>query len=115
VSFDLAGFRSAAVSLDAERWLTYFAEDAVWTEYRHFDPPRRPHVMRGLTEIGPFLREVCADDLTIAFDNGLADGQRAAYTLTVTLPGGRRIIENAILDHRDGKVTNLVEVEAWDP
>ncbi len=113
-TFDLAGYRDAALAMDAQRWTAYFAEDATWTDYRPTAPPRDPHVMRGRREIGDFLREVCADDLTLEFGNELLDGRRAAYTLTCVLPDGRRIVENAILEHRDGLIVTLVEVEAWD-
>ena len=34
--------------------------------------------------------------------------------LTVTFDDGRRIIENIILEHRDGKVIRESDVEAWD-
>ena len=113
-TFDLAGYRDAAVAMDAQRWTAYFADDATWTEYRHSAPPRDPHVMRGCAEIGDYLSEVCTDDLTLEFGNEVLDERRAAYTLTCVLPDGRRIVENTILEHRDGLIVWLVEVEAWD-
>lgn len=113
-TFDLAGYREAALAMDARRWIAYFAEDATWTEYRPSAPPRDPHVMRGREEIGDFLREVCADDLRLEFGNEVLDERRAAYTLTCVLPDGRRIVENTILEHRDGLIVWLDEVEAWD-
>ena len=37
---------------------------------------------------------------------------RAAFTITVTRAGGRRIIENVIVEHRDGRIVRQLEVEA---
>jgi len=39
---------------------------------------------------------------------------RAAFTLTATRPDGRLIVENTILDVRDGRIVRQHEVEAWD-
>ena len=46
--------------------------------------------------------------------NEVLDDERAAFTLTATRPDGRMIVENAILDHRDGLIVRQHEVEAWD-
>ncbi len=113
-AFDLAGYRDASVALDAERWLSYYAADAQWSEYRHANPPRSPHVMRGHREIGEFLSAVTNEPLTLSFDNEVLDQRRAAFTLTVTLGDGRRIIENVIIEHREGKIVKQIDVEAWD-
>jgi hypothetical protein len=40
--------------------------------------------------------------------------ERAAFTLTATRPDGRLIVENTILDLRDGRIVRQHEVEAWD-
>lgn len=112
--FDFAGYRDAAVALDAERWLSYYAPDAEWTEYRHAGPPRSPHVMRGDRAIGEFLRAVAAEPLRLAFDNEVVGEQRAAYTLVVTRPDGLQIIENVIVEFRGDQIVKQIDVEAWD-
>ena len=99
---------------DAERWAAYYAPDAEWREYRHADPPRAPHVMRGRDEIGSFVRGVAAAKIELRLDNEVVDDRRAAFTLTVTRADGGRIIENVIIEHRDGLVTRQTDVEAWD-
>jgi DNA-binding MarR family transcriptional regulator len=113
-AFDFAGFRTALEARDVARWLPFYADDAEWVEYRRADPPRAPHVMRGREEIGAFLEEVAASEIELAISNELVGAARAAFTITVTRTRERLIVENVILDHRDGRIVRQHEVEAWD-
>lgn len=88
--FDFDAFRAALEGRDVERWLPFYADDAEWLEYRHTNPPRSPNVMRGHAR------------------------RRARGVPRSGRRGGRRIIENVIVDHRDGRIVRQVEVEAWD-
>lgn len=112
--FDFAGYRDAVLSLDADRWQSYYAPDAEWIEYRHTNPPRSPHVMVGHRAIEEFVRAVSAEPLTLTLENDVIGEQRAAYTLVVTRPDGLRIIENVIIEFRGDQIVNQIDVEAWD-
>ena len=114
VPFDFDGFREAIEGLDAERWLTFFHPDATWTEYRNQDPPRAPHVMSGIDAIAEQVRAVCAAPLRIRISREVLGQQRFAYQLVVHLAGDRQILENVIIDHRDGRIVEQVDAEAWD-
>lgn len=111
---DLAGLREAITAKDADAWISFYAKDAVWTEYRHADPPRAPHVMRGLEEIGAFVHGVCAAPISISLSRELSGEHLSAFMLTVDVGDGRRIIENVSVEHVDGKIVTQVDVEAWD-
>jgi len=113
-AFDFAGFRAALEARDAGRWLPYYADDAEWLEYRDASPPRSPHVMRGREAIGAFLAEIAASRIELAISNEVLGDERAAFTITVRRADGRRMIENVIVDHRDGRIVRQLEVEAWD-
>lgn len=113
-TFDFTAYRAALLALDAERWVAFYAPGAEWREYRHTDPPRAPHVMRGTEQIGEFLRGIAGSDLRLSLDNEVVDSRRAAYTLTVVRPDGSRIVENVILTHEDGLIAHQIDVEAWD-
>ena len=52
--------------------------------------------------------------MTITIDNEVVDNRRAGYTLTAVFKDGRRVIENVIIEHRDGQVVRQIDVEAWD-
>jgi len=112
--FDFKGFRDAFLNRDAERWLAYYSPHVEWWEYRHNDPPSAPNVMRGLGEVGAFLHGVAASPIAMEIENEVVDDSGAAFTLTVSFDDGRRIVENVIVTHREGKVTRQIDVEAWD-
>ena len=46
--------------------------------------------------------------------NEVLGDARAAFTLTVTRPGGARIVANVIVDHAGGLIRRQVDVEARD-
>lgn len=112
--FDLDDFLDAFRAKDLQRWADWYATHAEWVEYRHEDPPRDPHVMRGREEIGAHLAAVCAAPIDIAVDHVVPGTSSAAFMVTVTLPGGRRIIENVIIEIGGGRVSRQIDVEAWD-
>ncbi len=113
-TFDFDSFRTALEARDVARWLPFYADDAEWLEYRHDSPPRSPNVMRGRAAIGRFIEEVAASRIELAVSNEVLGESRAAFTITVVRADGRRIIENVIIDHRDGRIVRQLEVEAWD-
>jgi hypothetical protein len=114
-AFDFAAFRDALRARDAERWLGFYAEDAVWVEYRHTNPPRNPHVMRGREAIGAFVHDVAGSPLEIELHSEVVGDARAAFTCVVTFGDNRRIVENTIIDFDERGVTRQVDVEARDP
>ena len=114
-AFDFDGFRAAFEARDVDRWLAYYAEDAVWVEYRPTAPPRAPHIMRGREGIGEFLRDVADSPLEIVLENVVVGDGHAAFTCVVTFSDNRRIIENTIVDFGERGVTHQIDVEAWDP
>ena len=112
--FDLDRFLDAFRAKDLRRWADWYADDAEWVEYRHQNPPRDPHVMRGQKEIGAFLAMICVAELEITVDHVVPGETSAAFMVTVTMPDGRRIIENVIIEIADGRVCRQIDVEAWD-
>lgn len=112
--FDFATFRSAFEGKHVERWLACFAPDATWTEYRHANPPSDPNRMRGLGEIGAFLRAVSSADIRLAITHEVIRPERIAFRVTCTFADGRRVIEHVILEIRNGLIAEQTDVEAWD-
>jgi hypothetical protein len=110
--FDFAAFRAAVEGRDAEHWLGFYADDAEWLEYRH--KASSPRVTRGREDIARYLDYVRRTDVELAISNDVLGDERAAFTLTATRPDGRLIVENTILDVRDGLIVRQHEVEAWD-
>jgi hypothetical protein len=110
--FDFAAFRAAVEARDVDRWMPFFADAAEWVEYRH--KASSPRVTRGRDDIARYLDYVRRTDGELAISNEVVGDERVAFTLTATLPDGRLIVENTILDLRDGLIVRQHEVEAWD-
>jgi len=116
VPFDFPAYRAAFEAKDVPRWLAFYADDAEWFEYNsQDDPPRAPNVMRGRDEIRAFLEHIAALPIAIALADEVLGAERIAFSCTVDLGNGRRIIEHVIADVRDGQIVRHVDVEAWDP
>jgi SnoaL-like domain len=114
-SFDFAAFRSAFASQDADAWISFYAPDAEWIEYRHTHPPRAPHRMVGHSEIKDFLSRIKRSKVALSVSDEVIGPTRAAFCVTCTLPDGvRRIIEHVIIHYSGGKIIRQVDVEAWD-
>jgi ketosteroid isomerase-like protein len=112
--FDFAAFKDAFERKDAERWAQFYTEDAEWIEYKPSAPPRDPVRMVGRERIAEFLASLEMSEIEITLsDEVLGDG-RAAFSVDVTLPDGKRVFEHTIVHIEDGRVARQVDVEAWD-
>ncbi len=113
-TFDFDAYRAAFEARDADAWIEFYADDAEWVEYRPPSPPRAPNVMRGRDAILAFLRDVATSDIELIVHDEVVGRRRAAFAVTVAFPDGRRHLEHAIVDLRDGRIARHVDVEAWD-
>ena len=48
-------------------------------------------------------------------ENAVAGEDRAAATVTCEFPGGRKVVANAMLELRDGRIVRERDVQAGDP
>jgi ketosteroid isomerase-like protein len=113
--FDFNAYARAFEAKDADALLAFYAEDATWIEYKPGAPPSAPARLEGRRAIAEFLRGVAADaDVTLTVSHQVVGEERIAFRVTVGLPGGRRDVEHAICELRDGLIAEHVEVEAWD-
>jgi SnoaL-like domain len=115
VSFDVATFKRAYEEWDIEALLALYADEVELIQ----DRPRQP---AELTTHPPGQRrprgmlEHCAGAGVVAtVDNTIADGRRAAATITCAFPGGRRVLANAILELEDGHIVRELDVLSGDP
>jgi uncharacterized protein len=113
-AFDFAAYKEAFEARDVERWIGFYAGDAIWSEYRPGNPPRAPNVMRGRAAIRAFLEDVARSDLELTVHDEVVGRRRSAFAVTVAFGDGRRHFEHAVVDHPDGLIVRHVDVEAWD-
>jgi ketosteroid isomerase-like protein len=113
--FDFTAYARAFEAKDVDALLAFYAEDAIWVEYKPGAPPSAPARLAGRAAIADYLRGVASDDdVTLTVSHEVVGEERMAFRITVGLAGGRREIEHAICELRDGLIAEHVEVEAWD-
>jgi ketosteroid isomerase-like protein len=111
---DFASFKEAFEGKDLDRWLSFYAQEAEWIEYRHISPPRAPNRMVGKHQIANFLRRVCSADLEITIADEVITPYRVAFSVDCAFPDGKHVFEHVIARIEDGNIVRQVDVEAWD-
>jgi hypothetical protein len=53
-------------------------------------------------------------DIEISLSDEVLGRERAAFSVGVILPDGKRVLEHTIVHIEDGKIARQVDVEAWD-
>ncbi len=114
LGFDFAAFKDAFERKDAATWAGFYAEDAEWVEYKPSAPLRDPLRMVGRKRIAEFLASLERSDIDISLADEVLGRERAAFSVDVTLPDGRRVFEHTILHIEDGRIARQADVEAWD-
>ena len=113
--FDFWAFKDAFERKDAGRWPEFYAEDAQWIEYKPSAPPSDPVRMLGRERIAGFLASLEESGIEITLFDEILGGERAAFSVAVILPDGKRMFEHTIVHIEDGKITRQeVDVEVWD-
>jgi ketosteroid isomerase-like protein len=112
IEFDFTAFKDAFERKDVEAWSEFYAEDAEWIEYKPSAPPRDPIRMLGKQRITEFFEAVAQGDLELALADEVLGPNRAAFSVTCTLPDGKRVFEHTTVQIADGKITRQVDVEA---
>ena len=114
-AFDFPAFKQAFTSQDVDAWISFYASDAEWIEYRHTHPPRAPNRMVGRSDIEAFLERVKSSNVSLTISDEVIGPTRAAFCVTCMLADGvRRIIEHVIIHYESKMITRQVDVEAWD-
>ena len=110
--FDFPAFRNAFERKVAERWAEFYAEDAECIEYKPSAPPRDPVRMVGRERIAQFLASLEKSDIDIYLADEVLERERAAFSVDVTLPDGKRVIEHTIVHIESGRIARQADVEA---
>jgi hypothetical protein len=53
-------------------------------------------------------------DIEISLSDEVLGRERAAFSVDVILPDGKRVLEHTIVHIEDGKIARQVDVEAWN-
>ena len=110
----IPALRRAIESRDGKTLAGFYADDAVLQIIDQDNPPSRPHEIKGHDAIAAYFDDVCGRTMTHRVENGIADGDRLAFTQACTYPDGKRVFCSATLEVAAGKIARQVAVQAWD-
>lgn len=114
-SFDLEAFRRGYEEWDVEALLALYEDDVELIQIDSDNPPSSPRVRQGKEVLRGMLEHCAAAGVDATVGNAVAAEDRAAITVTCKFPGGRKVVANAILELRDGRIARESEVLAGDP
>ena len=115
VSFDVATFKRAYEEWDIEALLALYADDVELIQIDRDNPPSAPRTRHGSDVLRGMLEHCAGAGVVPTVENTLADGRRAAATITCAFPGGRKVVANGVFEVEDGRIVRERDVQAGDP
>ncbi len=113
-SVTVAALKRAVEGRNAAALAGMYAEDAVMLVIDRDNPPSNPRRLTGTAAIAGYFGDVCGRDMTHMIENGVAAGNRLAFTQSCTYPDGTKVFCSAMLDLKGGKIAQQTVVQAWD-
>jgi len=110
----VAALKRAVEGRDAAALAGMYAENAVMLVIDRDNPPSSPRRLDGKAEISRYFGDVCGRDMTHMIENGIAAGNRLAFTQSCTYPDGTKVFCSAMLDLKSGKIAQQTVVQVWD-
>jgi SnoaL-like domain len=113
--FDNDALKRVFEGRDAGKVLEFYSDDLEHIEIDSDAPPKSPRVHRGTQYIRDAIQSMAENDIKLYMENAAVGRDRAACTITVEFPDGRRLISNTVYDLRDGKIVRQLDVQVSDP
>jgi hypothetical protein len=110
----IADLKRAIEGRDGAALAGLYAADAVVRIIDRDNPPSSPRELKGKTAIASFYEDVCGRNMSHKLENGIADGDRIAFTQSCAYPNGTKVFCSAMLELKDGKIARHTIVQAWD-
>ena len=113
-TFDLHDVREHVAAGDTAAFGDHLADDVVWSVVDQRTPPAAPAVLHGREAVLEVIRGAVERGIVTHVTDGFIAGDRGALQLTCTYPTGGHVVENALVEIRDGRITRWSGVQAWD-
>jgi ketosteroid isomerase-like protein len=113
-AFDIDAFKRGYEQWDIETLLSLYADEVEQIQMDDATPPSAPGVYRGKERLEQLFRHCAGQGVKATVENTIAGEDRAAATVICELPSGRRVVANAILDLRDGRIVREFVTGARD-
>ena len=78
------------------------------------NPPSKPRIVHGKPAIAMFFDDICSRAMTHEVDSCVAEGNRMAFTQACSYPDGTKVLCQAMLELKAGKIAKQTIVQAWD-
>jgi hypothetical protein len=114
-AFDLETLRRGYEEWDVDALLDLYADDIELIQIDRDNPPSSPRARHGKDGCRGMFEHCAAAGVTATVENAVADKDRAAATITCEFPGGRKVVANAILDVKHGRIVRELDVVSGDP
>ena len=99
---------------DGRRLANMYADDAVLRVVDRDDPPSKPREIRGKAAITAYWDDVCGRTMTHKVEAAVAANDRLAFAQACAYPEGGKVLCLAMLELKDGKITQQTAVQVWD-
>ena len=99
---------------DGRRLANMYADDAVLRVVDRDNPPSKPREIRGKAAISAYWEDVCGRTMTHKVEAAVAANDRIAFTQACAYPEGGKVLCLAMLELKDGKITQQTAVQVWD-
>ena len=87
----IAGLKRAIEGRKAPALADFYADDAVVRVIDRDNPPSQPRNLEGKSAISAYFGDVCGRSMTHKVDNGIAVGNRLAFTQSCAYPDGTKV------------------------
>jgi ketosteroid isomerase-like protein len=114
-AFDVAAFKRTYEEWDIDGLLALYSNEVELIQIDRDHTPSSPRTRQGSDVLRGMLEHCAGAGVVATVENTVADGQRAAATITCAFPGGRRVLANAILELEDGRIVRELDVLSGDP
>ncbi|MER5635706.1 nuclear transport factor 2 family protein [Kitasatospora sp. NPDC002227] len=113
-AFDTEALRMGIEGRKASTLLSLYADDAEMRMVDHRSQPSHPMVAHGRTEIDAVLSDVYSRDMTHKLESVIVGDGHIAWMESCEYPDGTKVLCNAMGNIKDGKITDLTGIQAWD-
>lgn len=114
IRFDVEAFQRGFEQWDIAALLDLYADDVELIQLDRDHPPSAPRVRHGRQILEGMFRHCANAGVKATVEHAVCDEQRGAATVTCEFPGGRRVVSNAILELRDGRVVRQHDIAIGD-
>jgi ketosteroid isomerase-like protein len=113
--FDIGVFKRAYEEWDIAALLALYADEVELIQIDRDNPPSSPRVRHGKEVFKGMFEHCAAAGVKATVENAVAGEDRAAATVTCEFPGGRRVVANASLELRNGRIVRELDIQSGDP